>query len=204
MSASTARRVPSAGADRPSPSHRGLLVAAIVVGVVVLDQVTKIWALDRLADGPIVVVGDDIGFRLSRNSGGAFSIFQGFTPLLALLAIGLTVVLVRAVSRTHDPLMLVALALVLGGALGNLVDRAVREPGFLRGEVVDWIGVERFPTFNLADAAITVGAVLLLVAVLRMPDDEEDREDPDHPAGTGGSDPAVGAEGSGAQEGSDG
>lgn len=189
MSASTARRVPSAGADRPSPSHRGLLVAAIVVGVVVLDQVTKIWALDRLADGPIVVVGDDIGFRLSRNSGGAFSIFQGFTPLLALLAIGLTVALARAVSRTRDPLMLVALALVLGGALGNLVDRLVRQPGFLRGEVVDWIGVDRFPTFNLADSAITVGAVLLLVAVLRMPDEDDGGDGaPDDARAAGGSD----------------
>ena len=200
MSASTARRVPSAGADPSSASHRGLLVAAIVIGVVVLDQATKIWALDRLADGPIVVVGDDIGFRLSRNSGGAFSIFQGFTPLLALLAIGLTVVLARAVSRTRDPLMLVALALVLGGALGNLVDRLVREPGFLRGEVVDWIGVDRFPTFNLADAAITVGAVLLLVAVLRMPD----TEDEDDPAGSGAPDPAADAGGSGGSGGSGG
>ena len=165
--------MPSAAADGSATSHRGLLVAAIVVGVVVLDQITKIWALERLADGPIVIVGDDVGFRLSRNSGGAFSMFQGFTPLLALLAIGLTVVLVRAVSRTRDPLMLVALALVLGGALGNLIDRLVREPGFLRGEVVDWIGVGRFPTFNIADSAITIGAVALLVAVVRMPDDEE-------------------------------
>jgi len=163
--------VPNDAADRP-PRHRGLLVAAIVVGVVVLDQATKIWALDRLADGPIDLLGDDIGFRLSRNSGGAFSLLQGVTPLLALLAIVLTVILVRAVTRTRDPLMLVALALVLGGALGNLVDRVAREPGFLRGEVVDWIGVRQFPTFNLADSAITIGAVLLLVAVLRTTDDD--------------------------------
>jgi signal peptidase II len=70
--------------------------------------------------------------------------------------------------------MLVALALILGGALGNLVDRAVREPGFLRGEVVDWIGVGRFPTFNIADSAITIGAILLLVAVVRMPGDDDE------------------------------
>ncbi len=66
--------------------------------------------------------------------------------------------------------MLVALALVLGGALGNLVDRLVRSPGFLRGEVVDFVGVRSFPTFNLADSAITIGAVLLLIAVVRAPD----------------------------------
>ena len=165
--------MPSDGADRSPSSHRGLLVAAIVVGVVVLDQCTKVWAVERLADGPIAVIGDDIGFRLSRNSGGAFSIFQGFTPILALLAIALTVILVRAVSRTDDRLMLVALALVLGGALGNLVDRLVRSPGFLRGEVVDFVGVRSFPTFNLADSAITIGAVLLLVAVVRAPDERD-------------------------------
>jgi signal peptidase II len=164
--------VPSAAADRSSTRHRGLLVAAIVVGVVVLDQATKIWAVDRLADGPIDLLGDDVELRLSRNPGGAFSIFQGFTPLLALLAVVLTVILVRAVVRTRDPLTLVGLALVLGGALGNLVDRIARSPGFLRGEVVDFVGVGSFPTFNVADSAITVGAVLLLVAVVRTPDDE--------------------------------
>ncbi|MFA5883894.1 MAG: signal peptidase II [Acidimicrobiia bacterium] len=146
---------------------------AIVLGVVALDQLTKLWAVDRLADGPVDVLGSDIGFRLSRNSGGAFSIFQGFTPFLALLAVLLTVILVRAVARTDDRLMLVALALVLGGALGNLVDRLFRSPGFLRGEVVDFIGVKSFPTFNVADSAITIGAVLLLVAVLRVPDDAD-------------------------------
>jgi signal peptidase II len=150
-----------------------VLVVAIVLGVVALDQLTKLWAVDRLADGPVDVLGSDIGFRLSRNSGGAFSIFQGFTPFLALLAVLLTVILVRAVARTDDRLMLVALALVLGGALGNLVDRLFRSPGFLRGEVVDFIGVKSFPTFNVADSAITIGAVLLLVAVLRVPDDAD-------------------------------
>lgn len=164
--------MPNDAGDRSAASRRGLLVAVIVVGVLILDQVTKIWAVDRLADGPVGVVGDDVVLRLRRNSGGAFSIFQGFTPLLAVLAVVLTVVLVRAVTRTRDPLMLVALALVLGGALGNLVDRAVRSPGFLRGHVVDFVGVRSFPTFNVADAAITIGAVLLLVAVLRTPDEE--------------------------------
>jgi len=146
---------------------------AIVLGVVVLDQCAKLWAVDRLADGPIDVIGSDIGFRLSRNSGGAFSVFQAFTPFLALLAVVLSVILVRAVARTEGRLMLVALALVLGGALGNLVDRLVRGPGFLRGEVVDFIGVKSFPTFNVADSAITIGAALLMVAVLREPDDAD-------------------------------
>lgn len=162
--------MPSAAAERSPTTRRGLPVVAIVVGVVVLDQATKIWAVERLAGGPIDVLGDDVELRLSRNSGGAFSIFQGFTPLLALLAVLLTVILVRAVTRAQDRLTLVGLALVLGGALGNLVDRIARSPGFLRGEVVDFVGVGSFPTFNVADSAITIGAVLLLIAVLRAPD----------------------------------
>jgi signal peptidase II len=173
MSASTARRVPNDGADDSSvPSRRGWPVAAIVVGVVVVDQVTKTWAVRELADGPVELAGSDVAFRVSRNSGGAFSLFQGFTPLLAVLAIVLAVVLVRALHRTRDPLVLVALALILGGAIGNLVDRLARSPGFLRGEVVDFVDVGRFPVFNVADSAITVGAVLLFVAALRAPETE--------------------------------
>jgi signal peptidase II len=147
------------------------LATAIVLGVIALDQLTKAWAVERLSDGPIEIFGSDVGLRLSRNSGGAFSLFQGYTPLLAVLAIVLALILVRAASRTDDRLVLVALALVLGGALGNLADRLVRSPGFLRGEVVDFVNVGSFPTFNVADAAITVGGGLLLLAVVRAPDD---------------------------------
>jgi signal peptidase II len=146
------------------------VVAAIVVGVVVVDQLTKTWAVRELVDGPTELLGSNVAFRLSRNSGGAFSLFQGFTPLLAVLAIVLAVVLVRALQRTRDPLVLIALALILGGAIGNLLDRVARSPGFLRGEVVDFVDVGRFPVFNVADSAITIGAVLLFVAALRSPE----------------------------------
>jgi signal peptidase II len=148
---------------------RGWVIAALVIGVVVVDQLTKTWAVRELADGPVELVGD-VAFRLSRNSGGAFSLFQGFTPLLAVLAIVLAVVLVRALQRTRDPLVLVALALILGGAIGNLIDRIARSPSFLRGEVVDFVDVGRFPVFNVADSAITIGAVLLFIAALRAPE----------------------------------
>jgi signal peptidase II len=158
--------VPSADAEPRSSSRRRLLAAAIVVGVVAVDQLTKTWAVASLDDGPISIVGDDIELRLSRNTGGAFSLFQGFTPLLAIIAIVLTVLLVRALHRTDDTWIVVALALVLGGAIGNLLDRAVRSPGFLRGAVVDFVSVGDFPTFNVADSAITVGAVLLVLRVV--------------------------------------
>jgi signal peptidase II len=150
---------------------RPILATSIVVGVVLLDLLTKVWAVDELSDGPVDLLGDDIGFRLARNTGGAFSLFQGFTPLLAVVAGVVAYFLVRTVRRTHDTLLVVALSLVLGGALGNLIDRVFRSPGFLRGAVIDFVHLGGFPTFNVADASITIGAGLVIVWALRGGDD---------------------------------
>jgi signal peptidase II len=133
----------------------------------VLDQLSKLWAVRELVDAPVTVIGDDIGFALTRNTGSAFSLFQAFTPLLAVVAIGVAVLLVRAVRRTRDTLMVIGLSLVLGGALGNLADRLFRSPGFLKGAVVDFVHVSSFPTFNVADSAITVGAVVIVIWAVR-------------------------------------
>lgn len=155
-------------ATATEPRHgRPVLATLIVVGVVVADQLTKFWAVRELADGPEWLIGSDIGFRLARNTGGAFSFFRGFTPVLAILAIAVAFFLVRAVRRTDDTLLVVSLSLILGGAVGNLIDRLFRAPGFLRGGVVDFIGVKSFPTFNVADSAVTIGAVLLAVWAIR-------------------------------------
>jgi signal peptidase II len=145
------------------PTRRPLLIAGLVVGIVLLDQLTKAWVVAALSDGPQSIIGDTVEFRLSRNPGGAFSLLTGFTPLLAVLAVIVAVVLVRVAQRMTDPVMIVALSLVLGGAVGNLLDRIFRSPGFLRGEVVDFVRIGAFPSFNVADSAITIGAVLLLV-----------------------------------------
>ena len=156
------------------PTRRPLLILGLVVGVVLLDQITKAWVVASLADGPLSIIGDTVELRLSRNPGGAFSILTGFTPLLAVLAAIVAVVLVRVAQRARDPVMVVALSLVLGGALGNLIDRLFRAPGFLRGEVVDFVRVGAFPTFNVADSAVTIGAVLLLLWGWRDRDERRD------------------------------
>lgn len=163
--------MPNVGAESTTvrSGRAGIVVGAVVLGIVVLDQVTKIAAVATLADGPVAVVGDVVALRLTRNPGGAFSILQGATPVLAVAALVLTVVLVRAVHRSSDRLVQVGLALVVGGAVGNLVDRCFRSPGFLRGEVVDFVAVWRWPVFNVADSAVTVGAVILVVAAFRRP-----------------------------------
>jgi signal peptidase II len=138
-----------------------------VIGVLVADQLTKLWAVRRLADGPVSVIGDTVDFRVARNTGSAFSLFQAFTPLLAILAGFVAFFLVRAVHRARDTLMVVGLSLVLGGALGNLLDRLFRSPGFLRGAVVDFVHLGRWPVFNVSDAAITVGAIIMVIWAFR-------------------------------------
>ncbi len=142
---------------------------AIVATVVVLDQVTKSWIVATHSLVPLEIVGHDIEFRVARNSGGAFSTFTNATIVLAILAIGLSIWLVRTLRRSTDRATIVTLSLVLGGALGNLSDRVFRSPGVLRGHVVDFVKVGSFPSFNVADSAITVGAILLVLMSFRSP-----------------------------------
>ena len=162
----------------PAPARAGrpLLATAIVLGVVALDQLGKWWAVEQLPNDPVRLIGDEIGFVVVRNTGSAFSLFQAFTPFLAVVAIVVAVILVRTVRRTRDTLMVVGLSLVLGGALGNLIDRLFRAPGFLRGAVVDFVHVGDFPTFNVADSAITIGAILIVFWAIRA-DLRERREE---------------------------
>jgi signal peptidase II len=154
-------QVPRGTAPVTARSPVGPLAVAGVV--VVLDQLAKIWAVSALSDGPVQVIGSLLQFRLTRNPGGAFSVLTGLTPVLAVLAVGMVVYIVRTTRRTADIVMAYSLGLVLGGAVGNLVDRLVRSPGFLRGEVVDFIKVPNWPTFNIADCAITVGVILIAI-----------------------------------------
>jgi signal peptidase II len=144
-------------------------VIGAIAAIVAVDQLTKAWAVAALSDGPVHVIGDTVEFELTRNGGGAFSRFQGMTPVLAVGAIVVTVVLARVLRRTTDTILVVALTLVLGGALGNLVDRFARAPGFLRGHVVDFVSVGWWPVFNVADSCVTIGAVLLILRSLRPP-----------------------------------
>jgi len=136
--------------------------------VIAVDQLAKWWAVNDLSDGPIHIVGS-LRLALTRNSGGAFGLGRGFAPMIVLAAVALVVVLV-ALGRSIDrPAVAVCLGLVLGGALGNLADRVFRAPGFGRGEVIDFVDLRWWPVFNVADIAITVGCVLLVLLSLRGP-----------------------------------
>jgi signal peptidase II len=136
---------------------------AIAVVVVAADQLTKSWATDRLAHGPIHVVWK-LDLQLTYNSGSAFSLAQGWAPLLAAVAVVAVVLLVRAIGRTRSTALAVALGLVVGGALGNLTDRVLRSH---HGAVVDFVALHFWPTFNVADASIVVGGILAAALVWR-------------------------------------
>jgi signal peptidase II len=159
----------AADATKAPPRGRRLRVFGAVAIIVALDQLTKSWAVSELADGPKRIFGDTVELALSRNPGGAFGRFQGMTPILAVGAVIVTVLLVRATRHATDRVILVGLVLVLGGAIGNLMDRLFRSPGFLRGHVVDFVAVGWWPVFNVADSCITIGAVLLVIQTLRQP-----------------------------------
>ena len=154
---------PDTPEDDVRPGRRRWGPFLLTAGLVVLDQLTKAWAVAALSDGPIRLIDDVLALRLVRNPGGAFSVFTGFTPFLAVLAAVLVVVIIRTTRRTSDRVMAFTLALILGGAVGNLIDRLIRSPGFLRGHVIDFIDLSFWPTFNLADSAITIGVIVVLL-----------------------------------------
>ncbi len=142
--------------------HTGLLLVVAAV-VLVLDQLTKAWALHALADGPISVLGP-IRLNLTYNTAGAFGLGGAAVPFLALAALAMVIALAATGATTRRPVLAGAMGLVLGGALGNLADRVFRDPGLLKGAVVDFVDFRVWPVFNVADAAITCGCIALLIA----------------------------------------
>ncbi|MDE0287221.1 MAG: signal peptidase II [bacterium] len=141
--------------------------ATLIAGVVVTaDQVTKVWARTTLADHDVDLINGFLRLHLAENPGSAFSLFQSLGSWLgvaAILASGLIVVLVE---RTASRAELAGFSLILGGAVGNLVDRVVKGP-WLTGSVTDFVDFSFWPNFNVADSAITIGVVVLLWAANR-------------------------------------
>ena len=145
-----------------------LLLVLLALNTVVLDAATKTLVVERLEQRePIRLLGGLVTLVASRNSGAAFSFAQGATVLFTLIAVGVVVVIVRTLPRLRSHGWAVTLGLLLGGAIGNLVDRLTRAPGVGRGAVVDFIHVPHFATFNVADSAITIGAVIAVLLSLR-------------------------------------
>ncbi len=139
----------------------------LAAGVVVADQLSKHWALNRLSDNRTIDLIGSLRFNLAFNKGMAFSQAQGLGPLIAIVATVVIVWLLISLRTAGGGLNTFGLGCVIGGAAGNLIDRAFRQEAWLRGAVVDFIDLQWFPIFNIADMAINIGAgALILNAIL--------------------------------------
>jgi signal peptidase II len=132
-----------------------------------LDRVTKILAEDLLQGRePVELIPAVLQLRFTTNPGGAFGLFGNLPGLFVAISVLVVVVVLFASRDLPSAGAAVGLGLVLAGALGNLTDRAIRGQGF-SGEVVDFIDFHVWPVFNLADAALVVGAAVLLISGIR-------------------------------------
>ena len=132
-----------------------------------LDIFSKSLALSTLDSQPRKLLGSLLQLHLVYNSGAAFSIATNKTTLLSAFSRAVaTLILIRASRFTHR-IWILAAGLVVGGITGNLIDRIFRAPGALSGQVIDWIELPHWPTFNLADTSIVSGAILAAILVLR-------------------------------------
>jgi signal peptidase II len=147
---------------------RMLVLYGTAALVVAADQLIKYLVVRHLAGRPPVrLIGDFLQFRYATNSGGAFSLLTGAPVFFALMAIVVIGGILYASGRARGLPIAVSLGLLLGGAVGNLLDRLLRGDQPLRGEVVDFIKVGPWPVFNLADACIVVGGILLALLLGR-------------------------------------
>jgi signal peptidase II len=136
------------------------------VSVAVVDQLTKQWALSTLDDRDIDLIWT-LRFNLSFNTGMAFSRGENWGPVIGIVALLVIVGLLLSLRRQPGRLTDVSVGLIVGGAIGNVIDRLFRSPGWFRGAVVDFIDLQWFPIFNVADMGITIGGALLVLASWR-------------------------------------
>ena len=170
-----------------SPGRRLITALAVISSIVLADQLSKLWAVNRLTREPCTVpdacidVVGSLRFRLSFNPGAAFSSFTGGGPILGVIAFFMTIYLVYLSVTSADAVLRWMFPVVGGGAVGNLWDRVFRaDDGFLSGKVVDFIDLQFWPIFNIADIAV-VGGVIIVAVRLFMQPTEPDRTET-HPA----------------------
>jgi signal peptidase II len=166
-SLSSSDRAGSASQPRTSRRHLVLFAAIAVLGYTA-DLVTKLIAVDRLTGRlPVRVVGDFLTLDLARNPGAAFSTGTSYTLLFSIIAIVAAVAVLWAARRLGSTGWAIGLGFLLAGILGNLTDRIFREPGVLRGHVVDFLRFPHFPVFNVADMCINIAAAFIILQAVR-------------------------------------
>ena len=132
----------------------------LIAGAVLLvDQLLKVAVVK--VQPQVTIIPNILGINYTTNTGIAFGLFQGYNLLLIGVSLIVIAFILHYYRKLKDKLEFYAIAFILGGTLGNLVDR------ILRGTVVDYITLSRIPTFNIADAALTIGAALIIIAYLK-------------------------------------
>lgn len=145
-----------------------LVFAAVALTAYVVDQVTKVLAVEKLADrSDVSLVGDLLQLHLTRNPGAAFSLGTNATPLLSVVAILAALTVVWFARRIGSVAWACALGFLLAGITGNLTDRLLRAPSVLHGHVVDFLQLPHWPIFNVADICINVAAALIVILAFR-------------------------------------
>jgi signal peptidase II len=174
--------------------RRYVPVVAAAALLLLVDQLSKSWAVSALCSfgrptagcRPSIDVALGLELRLAFNQGMAFSRFSSSGPIIGVIALAIVAALLWFARHLEGLWPRIVVGIVIGGALGNLADRLFRSPvpgnpsGFMRGAVVDFLWTSWWPTFNVADAAVVVGGILLAVVAWRMPDPSEPREEHDH------------------------
>ena len=166
-SLSDEQAAPGPSRARSGSSRPRILLAGVALVAYGVDLVSKQLAVARLADGDVPVLGDWFVLHLTFNPGAAFSLGTDFTVVLSCLAVAAVCVVVVLARRVRSLVWALALGLLLGGVAGNLSDRLFRDPGPMRGHVVDLFMVPHWPVFNVADVCINVAAGLIVLQAFR-------------------------------------
>ena len=181
---------PEGSGARRRLSRRTVLwtIAAIGAVIAVIDQITKNWAVDSLPLlEPQPFIGEILQLTLLYNSGAAWGMGAEITPVVTCLQLAIVAgVIVFAVKAVRSPWYTAALGLIMGGALGNIHDRLLREPGPFRGAVVDFLELPNWPVFNIADMAVVGGAIMIVaLGVFGVASDPAHDEEDSSAEGTG-------------------
>jgi signal peptidase II len=140
--------------------------AGAAVAVLVLDILTKGWAVSALSDGRDIHIFWTLHFALTHNEGMAFSTGTNIGPFIGMLARVVIAILVATMRKQSNTMSLVATGCIVGGATGNVLDRVFRGTGFMDGAVVDFIDLRWWPVFNVADIGIVCGAIAVAYSMI--------------------------------------
>lgn len=148
--------------------QRIVLLYGLAIGIVAFDQITKFWAEANLSSTPVQIIGELLQFRLAYNDAAAFSLGVGATWILTTISLSATTFMIIFGPRVKNMIWAIIAGFALGGAAGNLIDRAFKPPQFFNGYVVDFIQIPfNFPIFNLADSFLVVAVALAIYRTFR-------------------------------------